>query len=78
MYVHPVYSSFVHQVLLLEENGYLGYVDGLTEERMYAPRLREQFEYGDIFLNTIQELQWDFVDAMLFLDAGTNRLPVQV
>lgn len=27
------------QVLLLEEDGYLGYVDGLTERRLYAPDL---------------------------------------
>ena len=74
-------SQFPHvcpQVLLLEENGYLSYVDGLTEEKVYAPQLRDQFEYGDLFLTAIQEMQWDFVDAMLFLDSSTQRLSPQV
>ena len=66
------------QVLLLEENGYLSYVDGLTEEKVYAPQLRNQFEYGDLFLTAIQEMQWDFMDAMLFLDSSTQRLSPQV
>jgi hypothetical protein len=73
------FGTFVSltQVLLLEESGYLSYVEGLREEKVYAPQLRAQFEYGDLFLNAIQELQWDFVDSMLFLDASPNRLPEQ-
>ena len=45
---------------------------------MYAPQLREQFEFRDIFLNAVQELQWDCVDALLFLDASPSHLPAQV
>ena len=78
-HLQNILLTYIHvKVLLLEESGHLSYVDGLTNERVYAPKLREQFEYGDIFLNAIQETQWDFVDAMLFLDTSPNRLPVQV
>jgi hypothetical protein len=72
-------STFVSliQVLLLEERGYLSYVDSLTAEKAYASRLRDEFEFRDLFLNAIQEQQWDFMDSMLFLDASPHRLPDQ-
>ena len=65
-------------MLLLEERGYLSYVDSLTAEKAYASRLRDEFEFRDLFLNAIQEQQWDFMDSMLFLDASPHRLPDQV
>ena len=34
------------QVLLLEEDGHLGYVDGLTRRRHYAPDLVSERERG--------------------------------
>ena len=66
------------KVLLLEERGYLSYVDSLKEEKTYASRLRDEFEFRDLFLNAIQEHQWDFMDTLLFLDSSPHRLPDQV
>jgi len=44
------------QVLLLEEDGYLGYVDGLTERRLYAPDLKHMYETH--CLSVIDGIQW--------------------
>ena len=65
-------------MLLLEERGYLSYVDSLTAQKTYASRLRDEFDFRDLFLNAIHEQQWDFMDSMLFLDASPHRLPDQV
>ena len=53
-------------------------MDSLKEEKTYASRLRDEFEFRDLFLNAIQEHQWDFMDTLLFLDSSPHRLPDQV
>lgn len=59
------------QVLLLEEDGHLGYVDGLTRRRHYAPDLKHRYETH--CLSVIDSLQWDFVDALQFLSTHNHR-----
>ena len=66
------------QLLLMEENGYLGYVDSLTEEKAHASQLKEEFDYEDVCMSVLQEMQWDGMDALHFLDSNGHRWPRQV
>lgn len=55
------------QVLLLEESGYLGYIDGLTTKKCFAPDLKVNCETHS--LPVITALQWDFCDVLSYISS---------